>query len=372
MVKMYLTDTPGCGGKIRVMMEDFLVEEVLPFQPTGTGEHYLVKIEKTGISTLEAIQRMAKSVGLSKSRFGYAGLKDARAIARQWISVWSLGDLQFPRIPDIQILEMHRHSRKLNPGALLGNRFKIIVRETTTEEVEPTLEVLDKIGVPNFFGPQRFGSRRPNTHLVGKKIVQGDIVGAVDAFVGNPYPTEHPDVQSARSLYDKGDLEGALRVFPRKFNFERSIVQRLIEGKSKKEAFRFLPRRLRQLFVHAYQSYMFNQVLCERMEHLTPMEGDYVIDGKPTGPLFGYKMKSVSGYPGELEKNILEAEGVKLDDFKCSKAPELSSPGLRLPLVFDILEWKVEHNPLTLYFSIPKGCYATSVLREVMKTEDIS
>lgn len=368
--RQYLTDNPGTKGRIRDSLEDFEVEEILGFEPTGEGEHLLILIEKRGISTYDAIRNLSRRMKISPMRFGFAGLKDARAVARQYLSLWDLKGIEIPDVDGVKVLKVWKHRKKLKPGCLKANKFIIIIRDPEHEEVKPILEELQKKGVPNFFGSQRFGSRRPNTHLVGKEIIKGDIEKALQSFVGNPYPTESEQLQLARGLFDKGELKSAISEFPDKFHYERSVVQALIEGKSKFDAFMVIPRRLRQLFVHAYQSWLFNRVLGIRLGKLKPMEGDILNrKGMPTGPIYGYEVSLAGGKPGEIEKEVLEKEEIKLEDFKCPVLPELASKGLRRPLTFELLDCGVSHDPLTLKFTIPKGCYATTVLREVMKTE---
>lgn len=365
----YITSLPGTGGRIRVEIEDFTVDEKLPFEASGTGEHYLILVEKKGLSTLDAIRRLARSLNISQSRFGYGGLKDARAVARQYFSIWSLKDLEFMDSPGLRIIEVKRHNKKLKPGTVKSNSFRIIVRDCEEENADEIMRILYEKGVPNYFGPQRFGSRRPNTHLVGEKIVKGDIEGAVRAFVGNPYPTESEELQKARKLFDDGKLKEAVEVFPQKFYQERSVIQALLKEDDYLKAFEAIPFRLRKLFVHAYQSFLFNQVLDKRIDHPEPMEGDILSKGMPTGPLFGYEMKMAEKEAGKIEKEVLDNSGVKLEDFKCERTLGLECMGKRHPLFFKIIDYKISHNPLTLEFALPKGCYATSVLREVMKND---
>jgi tRNA pseudouridine13 synthase len=365
----YLTQVLGVGGRIRSKIEDFYVEEVLPFEPSGAGEHLLLLVEKRGVSTLEMIRKIARSLKMSRKRFGYGGLKDARAIARQYVSIWSLDKISIGDLPGVKIVEVNRHSRKLKPGTVKFNKFKIIIRDADEKNADKIMKILYEKGIPNYFGPQRFGSRRPNTHLVGERIVKNDIEGAVKTFVGNPYDTESPKLQKARGLFDKGELKESLEYFPSKFYPEKAVIQSLIQGADYLNAFKSINLRLRKLFVHAYQSFLFNQVLNERMSNLEAMDGDILSKGIPTGPLFGYKLKLAEKEAGKIERDILEKSGAQLEDFRCPLTPELSATGRRHKLFFKILDYKIKHNPLTLEFTLPKGCYATSVLREVMKNE---
>jgi len=216
----YLTaDLPGIGGVIKERPEDFVVDELPLYSPCGEGEHTFFEIEKVGLPTFEAIRLIARALGVPPNRIGYAGLKDARAVTRQVLSVHRVPPaivmaLELPDAhADIRVLWAERHRSKLKIGHLLGNRFTIRIRGVDQPALplcQATLGVLARRGVPNYYGPQRFGQRRDSAHL-GRAVVQKDAKGFIRAFLGNPQAGEHRIVQEARARFDDDEWEGKHR-----------------------------------------------------------------------------------------------------------------------------------------------------------------
>ena len=203
--RRYLTaDLPGIGGHIKGRPEDFRVEEIPRYRPGGVGEHTYFEIEKVGLSTFEAVRRVARALGVRPRDVGYAGLKDAQAITRQTLSVHGAppGQVLALNLPRIEVLWAERHTNKLRVGHLRGNRFAIRVRGVGREALEPcraVLGVLARRGVPNYFGEQRFGMRG-NSHLLGRAIVRRDWAGLMDSLLGQPHPDESAEAQAARRV----------------------------------------------------------------------------------------------------------------------------------------------------------------------------
>src|SRR3954467_3196109 len=161
---------PGIGGSIKNRPEDFFVQEVPLYEPSGQGEHVYCEIQKTGVSTFEAIDRLGRALKVSGRDFGYAGMKDARAVTRQVFSIPGVTEEQVMTagVPGIQVLWAARHGNKLRLGHLAGNRFAIKIRGVTPTDVvrlEPVLAELGGRGMPNYFGEQRFGRRGDNDRL---------------------------------------------------------------------------------------------------------------------------------------------------------------------------------------------------------------
>src|SRR6185312_9657247 len=154
---------PLCAGRLRTEPEDFLVEEQLGFAPAGAGQHVLLKVRKRGANTQWVARELARACGCAPRDVGYAGLKDRHALATQWLSV---------RSGEYEVLEAHRHSRKLPRGALAGNRFIIRIRGTTVEEapLATRFGAIATRGVPNYFGPQRFGRGGANLRRVSEDV----------------------------------------------------------------------------------------------------------------------------------------------------------------------------------------------------------
>lgn len=410
----YETNQKGIGGSIRNEREDFYVEEIPLSLPSGTGPNTWIFIEKVGRNTLDVVLDIARELKISRKRMGFAGMKDKTARTRQWLCVSNSTVEEVQSIADklynVEILEIKQNEKKLRIGQLVGNKFKILIRNTDDPEndvatARNVLKHLIETGVPNYYGWQRFGKERSNTHVVGKYLVHNDVKGAVDAYIGNPYPEEKDHIKEARTLYDEGKLEEAYERMPGAMRYEKMLLRELLTLKHKKGelneksyiiAIESLPKPLKRMFVHAYQSYLFNKAVSERSKLGINkyVEGDILIDNDehlvhefdvetvderiksfeihPTSPLYGTKVPLAGGMVGKLEQQVIDEEEIKLEEFECPKTPRLGSHGLRRALRFKIWDVSAEMTPegILTEFSIPKGCYATAVLREIMK-EDV-
>ncbi len=375
----FISSTPGVGGRLRQKIEDFIVEEIFePSEEDEKGEYVHFILEKRDWDTIRAIDALAKALGVSRKRFGYAGTKDKRAITKQRVSAWKIDieRLKSLNIHDIRLHSFMRSSSRVNLGDLIGNRFTIVVRDVSVEEdlLLETREELYSKGIPNYFGYQRFGTVRPNTHIVGKKIVQGDLKGAVMHYLGHPFPKEREDAKQARQfLTETEDFREALKIFPTRLNFERSMLDKLAQNpKDYAGALRRLPKKLRRMLVHAYQSYLFNKILSRAIEEGLDIK-NLKID------IFGYKTELPQGKLGEIEREILESEGIQLKDFKIKSMPELSVKGeqrrasinTEISFKVDQDELNPEKNKIIFTFELPAGSYATTVLREFMKADPL-
>ncbi len=395
---------PGTGGVIKTRPEDFFVEEQPLYPAAGMGDHTYVLIEKRGLGTREAIDRLARALKVQRREIGSAGLKDTHAVTRQWVSVERVppervSDLE---VADIRIRQVTRHTNKLKLGHLAGNRFIIKLRNLTMPQeeavraAEEVLSILARKGVPNYYGPQRFGNRVDN-HLVGKAIINNDAVRAIDLFIGRPDPRLDSAVMLlARQLYLNGEYQQALDVWPRQIMERRRILRALIINRgNKKRAFKVMDKHLKGFFVSAYQSAVFNRVLNARMpdiDRVLPGDMAYkhengacfrVEDAEteqgrcdrfeisPTGPLLGQRTTRLEGPAGEIENPLLEAEGLGEEQFRQMK--RLGARGGRRPLRFQPREASVATGAddlgpyLELRFELDPGCYATTLLTEITK-----
>jgi tRNA pseudouridine13 synthase len=173
----YLTPTcPGVGGRIKAEPADFDVEEIPAYEPSGSGEHLYLWIEKTDMGAEYFIRQVARRLGIPNGEVGTAGLKDRRAVTRQWVSLPAACESSLAQIEGdgIRVLRVTRHTNKLRPGHLRGNRFRILIRDANTAvDVEPILSRIREHGLPNFYGPQRFG-RDGETATLGMSLLRGE------------------------------------------------------------------------------------------------------------------------------------------------------------------------------------------------------
>ncbi len=413
-MELYATSTPGCGGRLRMRSEDFVVEEIYEDQSYRGGRYLIVEVEKVDWEAHHLVRDLSRQLKISQKRFSWAGTKDKNAVTRQRMSIANLDEEELSRInlPGVKIGVLGRSNRAVSLGDLRGNRFSVRIGEIDLDQAEAARrleEVNEEIcalgGLPNYFGVQRFGEVRPVTHLVGEALVRGDPQRAVMTYIALPFPGEPETTRMARSrLLADRDFARALREYPLRLRYERAMIGRLAEGNNWARSFDVLATNLKRLFVHAYQSLLFNKILSERMRSGLPLdravEGDVVCFSKGglpdvdkiqavdetnlaavnrlaergrafvTLPLLGYRSELAEGVPGEIERTVLEEEGVDLSDFRVEANPDLGSPGTRRPALLrvDPIVEMEEGGSALLKYELPAGSYATVVLREYMKT----
>ena len=316
-------------------------------------------------------------------------------------------------MPDLKIRVLGRTNRAVGLGDLLGNRFRITIRELCCPDPAARLagiteEIVKQRGVPNYFGVQRFGDIRPVTHKVGEALARGKIEEAVFIYLALPFPGEPERTREAREkLWVNRDIPAALKEFPEYLHYELAMLNYLVEHPGDyAHSFDVLSVNLKRLFVHAYQSYLFNRILSRRLAAAMPLHravvGDVVCfarEGLPdmdkvqevtsenleainrlagrgrafvTLPLIGFETVLAEGAQGEIERAVLREEGISPENFRVPENPDLGSRGTRRAALCPVKpQIRVEENLAELQFVLPKGSYATVVLREYMKSLDV-
>lgn len=330
---------PGTGGVVKQSPEDFIVEEIPLYTPSGEGEHLYLTLRRRDRTTRTLQKQLADLFKLQLEEVGYAGLKDRVAVATQTFSLHGVKPHQAEIVAealDVELLGCELHTNKLQPGHLRGNHFEILVRLPFRETADQhkiesranrILDMIRRRGMLNYFGPQRFGLEQDN-HQLGRRLVRG----------------------------------------------ERMQIDRW----------------KRNLYVSAYQSYLFNFYLMQRwqagwIDDL--LTGDvarklatgglfHVRDAaveRPrfqageiayTGPIYGYKLMTAEENAGELEQAILVQEDLSLDDFRRVRAVGDRRPGIVRP---NGLELECTPEGIWLRFDLPPGSYASVLVREVTK-----
>jgi tRNA pseudouridine13 synthase len=395
----YLTiDVPGIGGVIKETPEDFLVAEIPLYPAEGAGEHTFAAIEKRGVTTLEALRRIARALDIPERDIGYAGMKDAKGVTRQTFSIprHTPERLLALELPGIKVLSATRHRNKLKLGHLAGNRFRIRIRGVEAgapARVEQVLALLEERGVPNYFGSQRYGAQG-NSHLIGRALLRQDYHEAIDAIMGNPAQVRDERWQAAIAAYRRGDPAESLLLFPGHCRTEREILQRLVKRPDAWEkAFHAVHPRLKTLYLAAFQSTLFDRILDKRLDAFDRvMTGDlawkhdngacFLVEDadreaeraqrfeiSPSGPLFGCKIKLPAGQPLAMEEEALQAEGLTPTDFDLPGGLRLEGERRPMRVQLGAPDMQSDVDGVVLEFSLPKGAYATSVLREIMKSE---
>lgn len=424
-IELYSTSTAGIGGILRQVPEDFDVKEISGWEITHSGKYLIANLIKKDWDTNHIIRDISRALAISQKRIGFAGTKDKRAVTTQRISIFDISetDLSQVSIKDIQLRPLGLHKRAIVLGDLRSNIFKIIIRNIglSYEELNSrmhaiTSHISDAGGVPNFFGIQRFGAIRPVTHLVGEALIHDSAKKAVMIYLGSSFKDETEETKKVRnSIMSTQDFAKGLNEFPPRLRYERTMMHYLIEHPGDfAGAFSVLSDGMKRIFVHAYQSFIFNKIICARMSANLPfnkaMEGDIVCfknaDGLPdtsktqkvtainldgmnnliskgrafvTAPLFGYSTELASGIPGQIESTIISELKLTHNHFKLPEIPQLASKGQRREILLNVKPqyWiqedslNVEKQQITMEFTLAKGSYATTVLREYMKVEPI-
>ena len=439
---VYATKTQGIGGRIKESVEDFVVEEVLVdgSKATVTGEvpervlgsslrkqrFLLCVLVKRNWDTFIVVKNIAKLLSIDQARVQFAGIKDAKAFTAQYITIEdvSMEEAMKVDMKDAQVHPVGYVREMLSLFYLLGNNFTITIKsikdseKTVEKSIAQTMQELDAIGgIPNFFGHQRFGTTRPITHLVGKAIVQGNFEEAAMLFLAKPSVHEHPASRQARqNLQDSGDFNSAQKNFPKQLRFERIMLNYLAGNPGDfVGAFQRLPLKLQALFVQAHQSYLFNRFLSERLKNGLPLNeafgGDFVVGVERSGlpltstakvvttenldevneqikagrlrvalPIFGVKQKLSHGIMEKIEKEVLEKEGIPMENLTFNELSRVGGKGGLRAAVTPVRDFKVQNISgnmegvgcqAKVSFMLLRGSYATVALREIMKPSDL-
>lgn len=404
-----ITKSQGIGGKIKHFPEDFIVSEIidqkhklnprverieLPGKP-GLFLHFV--LVKKDIDTSDALDWIARLWKVERNDISIAGSKDKRALTAQRVCIWGLKDkfesgvLNTLDLPKIKTHSLCLRLKEIRLGNLWGNAFNITIRnikqfqKETRKFIEETLEnIYTKGGVLNGFGIQRFGELRPITHQVGKILVQGDFELAIKTYLGKVFEGESEEVQNVRKTYwETEDCIKALECFPKFLTIERKLLRELIKRRMNYEqAFFSLPPQFRKLFVHAFQAKLFNRYLTVRWnEHSQDFQksilGETTKDGKIYAPIIGRKTV-LTGDVKNIYEEILSEEEININLFQSHTVQKIGGQGTFRAISFlpdnlqieSVLEDEVNSakTKAEISFKIPKGSYATELLREIMKT----
>ena len=336
---------PGVGGQWKENPEDFLVEEIPAYEPIGTGEHLFLWIEKRDVAAADLVRHVGRTLKCPPGDIGVAGMKDRRAVTRQFVSVPAkfADGVEQLNTESIRVLKSARHGNKLKTGHLRGNLFSILIRDVVENAAALAAPIADRIrqsGFPNYYGQQRFGYNGETLQL------------GLDLLSGHRRSRDIPEPQR---------------------------------------------RFLRRLSLSAVQSDLFNHVLSARLTdgllnrvlvgdvmEVVASGGKFIAEDlaaeQPrydagetavTGPMFGPKMRDPFGQPFDREQQLLALSGLLPEHF--TKFLNLMA-GTRRPYIVrpGNLTVEPEADGLRFSFTLPSGSYATVLLREFMKTAEVS
>ena len=427
----------GIQAIIKKRYKDFIVKEVIHsgkvlelkenFSPiyfsNDNKDNYthfnLIKINK---DTFEAIRLISKALGIPPNSIGYAGLKDKRSISIQTASIRGnyVEKLKNLKLDDIYFRNIFPSKYPVKLGNNWGNQFVITLRNIKhmpdqMNKIEALFKYLRNYGFPNYFGLQRFGTFRPNSHLIGRFILENQFKKAFEEFVINVYATELPQSQKIRAeLAKTGDLNKAFNSFPVSLGYERTMIKYLLDNPGDYEgAINHLPKYLIKLLISSFQSYLFNKMVSLRVHQGNslhdPVKGDaicildeenggitqikYIYGGlydeylqearklnraKIIIPLIGYNTDlDEFPYMKSLFLEIIKNEHISLNIFKNKLLEIYDFKGsfrtiMTKPMGLKLLEYSIDNlypnkYKMKIEFSLQKGSYATLFLREIIK-----
>jgi len=280
----YSTHTPKINGIIKFNPESFIVNEIPADIPKDiNGKYTILKVKLRNWDTNKFVIFLSKLLHISKKRITYGGTKDKTAITTQYfcINIENKNTIDYfnLNIKDAEVMEVFRSNHMIRLGDLIGNEFIVEIKSDydNNENINSTVkEIFENGGFPNFFGYQRFGSFRMNTHRIGRLILQGRYEDAVKLYLYDPeFDKEYYRID----FFQSQNVDEALKNFPKYLSFERSILGYIKEHKTYAGAFNVLPKNLAMLFIHSYQSFLYNRILSERMKIIEKLneiiDGDY-------------------------------------------------------------------------------------------------
>lgn len=342
-------DLPGIAGTLKTQPEDFEVEEIPAYPPCGEGEHLFLWIEKRGVSAEELTRFLSGTLDISPGDIGVAGLKDKQAVTRQFVSVPRRVESLLPSITDdrIRLLSSTPHRNKLRTGHLHGNHFRVLVRNVETDALAKAIAIADRVrlsGLPNYFGSQRFGNN-------GSTLSHGLSLLSETGASSEPSRKTRDRHRSGRRFLHRLALSAA-----QSWLFNQVLAERLRDG--------LLDRVLRGDVMQVCESGGLFVALDVAAEQARFDARETVI----TGPIFGPKMKPTTDEPAVREQRVLDAAKLSPEAFR--RYGHLTE-GTRRPMLVrpDGLQVSATPDGVLFEFTLPSGAYATVVLREFMKNE---
>jgi len=383
-ISIYCTRTEGTGGKIRSLPDQFFVSEILRENTlskiSNSGIYTVYKLKKSGIDTNHALSEIFKRYGL---RLKALGLKDANATTEQYVCDMSTGR-------GIGNIETNRYAlekigfvqKPLTKRDMIGNNFRIKIEDSNFTKIS---DFKEQHSILNFYGYQRFGSRRPISHLIGKAILQKNFDYAIEVLLSTSSEYDLQENKKIRDmLKDKSNYSKMLTEVPPQMDIERLVLKEIIDHGDAKRALRAIHLPLRRFFVEAFKSYILNRTISKAYEYreelLRPEEDDVCYDkddnlGRYQNdpqqrlaiPLVGYSYSKKNRFNQDISQ-ILDEEQVSPKDFFVKEMQEVSDEGGFRQAAIQCRDFSISEPYLS--FTLSRGSYATILLREIIKPMD--
>jgi tRNA pseudouridine13 synthase len=358
--------------RLKQLPEDFIVGEIIEIPLEKAGNQTYFWLTKRNWTTENALRVISRKLHTSPRRFKFAGTKDKIAITKQLVSAFKIprDRLEKLRIKDLSMEIVGFGEAPVSLGTLKGNKFDITIRDIKPEEItklEKNFNKIKKAGFRNYFGEQRFG--KGNTHVIGKFILRGKLEPAVKEVICFAGEKERDDVKSAKKFATQHwkDWPSILEGFPTHLHLERDLLMWLARPNNQNDfagALRVLPKYIRKLYVHAYQSFIWNSAL----KSLKTIKGNLLVPGFAT--------KLGKDTFSKAIKKLLEKDDLTLESFKCVRIPEIAVEGEKREAIVkpkhltisapEDDELNAGKKKLKISFELPKGSYATVLLEELL------
>lgn len=381
--------------RYKVIPEDFVVESLLERPPASHGRYSVYRVQKRGVTTLHVQRHLAARLGVRHSAVVFPALKDKDAVAIQYACVRGPGPARLDG-PGYTATLVGRSDERLEPRHLAGNRFTVVLRDLSPTEIAHIHSRAGEIsqhGLPNYFDEQRFGSYAPSVGFIGKLILQRDAEGALRAYLTQPFTGDPPRDAAFKALVQThwGDWAALFEAAPRPSN-ARSVLTYLVDHpQDVRHALNLIPSRLLSLYLAAYQSYLWNRVASRYLRGLLPATRTLTVRGENLSlydtlpddlvsqlrslriPFLHHRAIFDNPPLEALVSAVLAEEGLTLRDFKARILQKAYLPaGSRALLLFPAQLSLAEAQPddlfpgrsqMTVSFTLPRGSYATLVLK---------
>jgi tRNA pseudouridine13 synthase len=407
-IEYYSTRFNGIGGNIKNNNDDFNVKELLnpsflkelTPQKSDSNIFPVYEIEKKGMDSNHAVITLKKKLGIDLK---IVGIKDAKATTSQYASANnSKRTIKDFKIDKISLKFVGFSKKPIEKSMLVGNKFNIKIvnpRDNSDNNLSGFLSEINNVG--NFYGLQRFGSERLVTHLVGKAILKRNFSEAVNILLTHTTKFDSAvSIEIREKLKDLKNNKNIVKIIPKGMDIEKKMADEIIKGKESISVLRSIPISIRRLFVQAFQAFMFNKTLSYAIGNDLPITNcekddicfeviDKIVFGKirkfensdpkskhDTIPII--RLPGYSFQPGKknrfdkIIKEILYGEGITAKDFFIKEMQELSEAGgfRQTVLVSKDFKYATSANSTAVEFAVPKGTYATTLLREIVKPSD--
>ena len=382
-ISVYTTKFPGIGGKIRINPENFEVSELISKRATNSisdeSGYAVYKLKKKKIDTNHALSGVFRKTGV---RLKSLGLKDASAVTEQYVGSPHKGKpIEDFSTEKYSLTKIGFTKKPLSKKDMIGNNFKIQISDCS----DGLSSFNEHNHVLNFYGYQRFGSKRPVTHLIGKAILHRDFDMAVDlilSFTSSYDSAENSEIRE--KLSDKTNYKKYYDQVPSQMDIEKIVLKEMIDHDDSIRAIRAIPLSLRRFYIQAYQSFIFNQSLSSAFldgENLFEAKsGDVCYDSKSiigkfkdgieqylSLPFVGYSYYKKTRFDHQISKILIQEE-ITPKDFFIKEMQEVSSEGGFRQASIHCSDYFSNKN--NVEFSLSRGSFATILLREVMKPDD--